>query len=368
MFSDYDTPTPASVYLIINPEQKVEYLRLFDCGWLFSFIEQEVSAYRLCKDRDIPDNWLMEYRFKDQSLIPPFSNTDNGDYLSRLLPVTNSLGIWPSNVVRLRDAVFCHKMHIEPLSDQGSHDVLLNHPHFTSSSNYYDDKLVKEENYRFPCWKALESERGVLLFSETENGKLAFRKYWQYLTDHFFDPKFHIEFLNEYHVPKFMDPYAGYVDRFYDLRIKRSIERESITPIPQEFFAPRELVRTGFCQQRFDMTPTGKNYELFADGMHIYKEIKVTLDNYRLASLLHLCECGEPIHQLSPEKHQMCPYEADLNAIREKYYNKPSEEQEKAYREYGEKHLKEEFPLYWQKIAEHRTPEQGKTTTPKIRI
>ena len=101
MFSDYDTPTPASVYLIINPDQKVEYLRLFDCGWLFSFIEQEVSAYRLCKDRDIPDNWLMEYRFKDQSLIPPFSNTDNGDYLSRLLPVTNSLGIWPSNVVRL---------------------------------------------------------------------------------------------------------------------------------------------------------------------------------------------------------------------------------------------------------------------------
>ena len=44
MFSDYDTPTPASVYLIINPDQKVEYLRLFDCGWLFSFIEQEVSA------------------------------------------------------------------------------------------------------------------------------------------------------------------------------------------------------------------------------------------------------------------------------------------------------------------------------------
>ena len=172
MFSDYDTPTPASVYLIINPDQKVEYLRLFDCGWLFSFIEQEVSAYRLCKDRDIPDNWLMEYRFKDQSLIPPFSNTDNGDYLSRLLPVTNSLGIWPSNVVRLRDAVFCHKMHIEPLSEQGSHDVLLNHPHFTSSSNYYDDKLVKEGNYQFPCWKALESERGVLLFSETENGIL----------------------------------------------------------------------------------------------------------------------------------------------------------------------------------------------------
>ena len=24
MFSDYDTPTPASVYLIINPDQKVE--------------------------------------------------------------------------------------------------------------------------------------------------------------------------------------------------------------------------------------------------------------------------------------------------------------------------------------------------------
>lgn len=153
MFSDYDTPTPASVYLIINPDQKVEYLRLFDCGWLFSFIEQEVSAYRLCKDRDIPDNWLMEYRFKDQSLIPPFSNTDNGDYLSRLLPVTNSLGIWPSNVVRLRDAVFCHKMHIEPLSEQGSHDVLLNHPHFTSSSNYYDDKLVKEGITSFPAGK-----------------------------------------------------------------------------------------------------------------------------------------------------------------------------------------------------------------------
>ena len=88
----------------------------------------------------------------------------------------------------------------------------------------------------------------------------------------------------------------------------------------------------------------------------------------KLRIVLDLCECGEPIHHLSPEKHQQCPYEADLNAIREKFYNKPSEEQEKAYREYGEKHLKEEFPLYWQKIAEHQTPEQEKATTPKIKI
>lgn len=102
MFSDYDTPTPASVYLIINPDQKVEYLRLFDCGWLFSFIEQEVSAYRLCKDRDIPDNWLMEYRFKVKVSTPVFKHRQRRLSLA-VAPRNELIGYLPSNVVRLRE-------------------------------------------------------------------------------------------------------------------------------------------------------------------------------------------------------------------------------------------------------------------------
>lgn len=291
----------SSLYIVLNPKFEVEYIRKFDSGWLFSFLEQEASHYQVCKDQDVPDNWMVEVRFKDEKHIPPLAENDNSRYfLDQIMP-RDDFGTLSILSKRLRDAVFCNKNGIDPLSSQGDHDKLRNHPIFEHSAQRNEDRLVLDKSYEFPCWKALESERGVLLFSDSENGKLAERKYRQYIVDHFFDPKFNIEFLNEHRIPKFLTQYADYVDRFYDLRIKRIKEREGITPIPQSFFAPAELVRTGFCDARFNLMPTGQNFKLFAEGL------KVSEKSSKLATLMIMAETGF-FHPIRPEHNRGSSY------------------------------------------------------------
>lgn len=248
-------------------------------------------------------------------------------------------GIWPAHVVRLRDVMFCHAHGIPPMSSIGAHDVLLKHKAFSFSDNRNNDIFIQEKNYEFPCWKALESERGVLLFSDSENGKLAERKYRQYIVDHFFDPKFHIEFLNEYRVPTYMSLFVDQVNSFYDLRIKRATEREQITPIPQSFFASSELVKTGFCHARFDLSPTGQNFRQFAEGL------KVPMDTCRLATLLYMLETGrcDAIH---PEHNQEYPYiHQCYDLYMETWDLETNNDEYKAgVRELGETILHKEFP------------------------
>lgn len=52
---------------------------------------------------------MFRFDFKDKSLIPPIFGTDNADYLERLCPVLERENIYPSGVVRLRDAAFCEE-------------------------------------------------------------------------------------------------------------------------------------------------------------------------------------------------------------------------------------------------------------------
>lgn len=234
---------PASVYLCVSPECKVTYLRQFPCGWFFSFLEQEVSIQCRSMNKEIPDSWMMEYRFANPKQIPPFTNTDNSHYLSLLLPVTESSGIWPEHVIRLRDAVFCQMNGIDPLSPEGAHDRLLGYKFDDEKSREKYEYLLSETCYDFPCWKALDTAYGVLLFSESDRGAIAYQLYREYINLYCNDPKLKIDSLNEYRVPMFMTSFVGYVDKFLEQRLNE--------PILLENFAPKELLRSGMFHARY---------------------------------------------------------------------------------------------------------------------
>lgn len=68
---------------------------------------------------------MFRFDFKDKSLIPPIFGTDNADYLERLCPVLERENIYPSGVVRLRDAAFCEERGIVHLSLSAEHTALL---------------------------------------------------------------------------------------------------------------------------------------------------------------------------------------------------------------------------------------------------
>lgn len=336
MTPEHEKPTPASVYLVVSPDQKVRYLRQFNSGWLFSFLEQEVAlALRRYKNAEIPDHWLLEYRFYDRKDIPPFQATDNSDYLTRLLPATEKLGIWPTHAIRLKDAVFCHLLDINPLGNDTTHDKLLGQEYDCLS---YEDnlqrQLLTEKSYEMPCWKALESDRGVLLFSDNEQGQIAYRKYRQYLTDHFFNPKLGITFLNEYRIPTFQTSLKPYVDRFFHLHIRHRQEKLRMTPIPQEIFAPYGVVKAGFCHRTHRMLPTGLDFAAFIETGNL----KITMENCRLATLLYLIETNSPLY-LQPEHYQINPYKQELEELEKRYYHQPWDERKDAFSTFGSDRL-----------------------------
>ena len=83
------------------------------------------------------------YRFEDRSQIPHINDLNNTQYLAKLLDITELLGMWPTHVVRLRDAVFCEQHEIDIHSPQASHDHLLEHRFFMSATialttNWYE--------------------------------------------------------------------------------------------------------------------------------------------------------------------------------------------------------------------------------------
>ena len=67
---------------------------------------------------------MFRFDFRDKSMIPPILGTDNSDYLERLTPVLEREKIYPSGVVRLRDAAFCEERGIRQLSASAAHTAL----------------------------------------------------------------------------------------------------------------------------------------------------------------------------------------------------------------------------------------------------
>ena len=68
---------------------------------------------------------MFHFDFRDKSMIPTILGTDNRDYLERLTPVLEREKIYPSGVVRLRDAAFCEERGIAHLSSSAEHTALL---------------------------------------------------------------------------------------------------------------------------------------------------------------------------------------------------------------------------------------------------
>ena len=363
MISKSSEPTPASIYLNVSPDFKVTYLRQSDCGWLFSFLEQEVSMYRRNDAGVIPDNWLIEYRFKDRNLIPLFSNRDNSDYLSRLLPVVESLDIWPTHIVRLRDAIFCERHGLDPLSEWSTHEHLLVHPHFTKTENLMNDKLIQKKNYEFPCWKALKCERGVLLFSDSGIGKNGYSECRKYITDNFFNPGFHMEFMDIYRIPAFMTTYLPYVDRFHDLYINRTDEQRQIADIPKEVFAPGEIVKSGFLCKHFDMKRTSENFRRCSE------DYLISVSNSKCATYLSMYEFGE-YRPVIPSSTDTSPI--SINEILSLYPRThvcPNEGiPQQIIREYGLVHLQQEFPDFYNLMLQQQDTTQEYRQHPKLKL
>ena len=145
---------------------------------------------------------MFRFDFKDKSLIPPIFGTDNADYLERLCPVLERENIYPSGVVRLRDAAFCEERGIVHLSLSAEHTALLENEDYRRLRHRFgmDGDVIRSGLAAFPTYMAVEHGRKVLLFDKTDGGDRMLDEFLSGLAERFFDGKRKPESLRFYEV------------------------------------------------------------------------------------------------------------------------------------------------------------------------
>ena len=103
---------------------------------------------------------MFRFDFRDKSMIPTILGTDNRDYLERLTPVLEREKIYPSGVVRLRDAAFCEERGIRQLSASAAHTALAENEDYQRLAHRFgtDGHVIRNGLAVFPTCTAVERE------------------------------------------------------------------------------------------------------------------------------------------------------------------------------------------------------------------
>lgn len=132
------SPQPGSVFMAVSAFYQPMFIADDSMGKYdyAQFIKDTVKFY--CTDRKyLPDYWLFRCDLPDRNMIPNLASFDNDDYPRLIGEMMSKQGLWPTDVLRLRDAAFCLEHGIDPLSDAGRHHNLTNNPDYTAQASRY---------------------------------------------------------------------------------------------------------------------------------------------------------------------------------------------------------------------------------------
>lgn len=112
------------------------------------------------------------------------------------------------------------------------------------------------------CCRAVETERGTVLFTQEPDGREACERYMQHHADCFFDPDLGVETLRVYEVEA--DP-----DGFWDKVNPQVLPTAGgMMWVPEHPFVDAEVLRRGYCLKEYDMRATADNFWAFVNPQH----------------------------------------------------------------------------------------------------
>lgn len=100
----------------------------------------------------------------------------------------------PRLAMNMKGALYCRKYGLDPITVSMSEFSDTNEKYRTFRNM---DIPPYSDEPTMPC-KAVETEKGVVLFNDDESGNFRLREYLQYLADNFYEPDFGINTLRIY--------------------------------------------------------------------------------------------------------------------------------------------------------------------------
>lgn len=190
-----DRREPGDVYMILSPEGKVMVISTVDLIYKrFTDFVNDGAFYAL-RDHKPPymNNFFVQYRFPDPKMIPSWdAGADTDRYFNKLQTAIRELGLEPMKTARLYPAMYCYTRSLEPLAPENAPERLAQEHGYQIAAVRYSDfgAATGQNNYT-----GIETDRGVLLFDATQKGKELQKRYRQFYTNHFFDPRLDISFF-----------------------------------------------------------------------------------------------------------------------------------------------------------------------------
>lgn len=256
------------------------------------FIDEKVKA--LGPDpKSIPGDWLLRIDYQNQADIPDISSP------SLIMGITDSLN---KNIAEIKkimplfDVYYCRERDRDELAPQNAHDIISHEEEFFIEE--YNRGTLDLQDSRL--LRGIRTDRGLLLFSDNEEGSLAMMKCLCYYGNRFFNKnrEFDQYDLVTVYPLDCNHPTSG------NWFAHNNLSRLNPSELPDEIFSnDRSLLE--LTSRKFNMLPTLENHRILMqeaglDEMSSYSRIH---DFYCLG-LLHEGRCLH-IRELPGEE----PYE-----------------------------------------------------------
>ena len=181
-----------ATYMVLSPEGKTQTVSAN--GRYYKNFGHFVKHYTEVMLHDwltpYPNSFFVHYRFADPDRVwKPYENISM--FPRKLWNAIKEQGLKPLNICRLYPAIYCYQNGLDPLLPENSHEALNKSMAYQSAVWRYSGL----ERSREQIYTGIETDRGVLLFDNTERGEKLQKRYKDFFAANFFDPRLDITFF-----------------------------------------------------------------------------------------------------------------------------------------------------------------------------
>ena len=283
---------PGDVYMILTPEGRPQLISTKDTA--FHRFDTFLNDYAKFVGTDLtsPNSFIVCYRFDDPAKIPAWKpGEDLREYYPRLDAAIRELGLKPADIRRLYPLLYCQEKGLDPLRLENSQEALSKSMTYQLAALHYSGLERSREN----TYTGIQTDRGVLLFDNTERGEKLQEEYKNLFTANFFDPRLDVTFF-----------------RTLEL-IPDEEQKAKVNPALDSLFMPGmgpfvgrstdayiDVKDIGIYteSERYDMSPTLDNFTCFT-GLDRGEMPDLPGDSYDISCLLYLSSpgCKDPVIQ-----------------------------------------------------------------------
>lgn len=281
---------PGDVYMMLSTEGKIQAVSVNDL--LYNRFEDFINdcAYYMGKDMIPPygNSFFVQYRFNDPGKIPTENPNFHG-YQPKLDAAIREQGLKPVNTLRLYPVMYCYEKNLNPMLPENSEQAL-------KKSTDYQFYTLRHANYGLrtgeKTYTGIQTDRGVLLFDDTQQGEDLQQRYRNLFTANFFDPRLDVTFFR---TMELIPTGAQRIKTNPDLDALYHPGLEPFIESPGSAYVNMKDVGIHTENERYDMSPTLANFAAISE-LDKGEIPSLPTDTYDISCLLYLSspECKDP--------------------------------------------------------------------------